>query len=797
MSPRLTTLRPASLRNANEAAGGFRTRMRSSLALGISALGAAPMVALTGEAVTQLETIKVEDTAIDPNPDAQTGVPYKARTSGDERHTRPIAETPQSISVLTKAQIDDSGYTDLKEILEAQPGITAGTGENGNAFGDRYIIRGQEARSDVFVDGLRDPGMTTRESFAIEQLEISRGPNSSFAGRGSAGGAVNAITKQATTALDFAKLTVGIGSDSHLRSSIDANHAFGEVFAIRGNAVYSNEEVPDRGPAQRLRKGLALSGLYSPTESVSLVVDYYGLRARDMPDLGGYLLGTAPDRHPAQDVPVYSQTADFMRSDVDTLTARLTWNFTPELTLVSRTRYGTSDNSYATTGASAAATRYSGATGVALPAGTASLDGGHTGWQDVDYFAHQSNLRWNKALFGLRNELIFSVEFTDHDVTSAGGNGATGFAFTNTAPFNCRTTQGIGANNGYCFAPAGQLLDGVLVNPTTIAGRVYGARRAKQQDWSVRTISGALMDTVDLAPRLTAFAGVRLDRYDLTLKRFDQTSDATTGDYTSGDTLVNGHVGLSYEVSDAGMVYASFASAQDINGGEPDSGTNGGYGGLVLYNGSAAGADPETSVNLELGTKWNLFDEQLLLTAAVFQTKKSDVMEGANYDTIGTFNSGKNRVRGVELDVVGKLTDKLTLQAGYTSMKGTVLASATPANVGRSLANFARNQASAQLKYDFTEAFSLGVAGKYKSRRFGGQPDTAANVGANGAYSQPVPMYVVYDVFASYDFTRDFEARLNIGNVTDKDYYLAVYRSGSFLYKGDARNVRLTFSYSL
>ena len=96
--------------------------------------------------------------------------------------------------MLTKAQIEDSGYTDLREILDAQPGITLGTGENGNAFGDRYIIRGQEARSDVFVDGLRDPGMSIRESFAVEQVEISKGPNSSFAGRGTSGGAINSIT---------------------------------------------------------------------------------------------------------------------------------------------------------------------------------------------------------------------------------------------------------------------------------------------------------------------------------------------------------------------------------------------------------------------------------------------------------------------------------------------------------------------------------------------------------------------------------------------------------------------------
>ncbi len=86
----------------------------------------------------------MQEKAIDPNPNAEVGAPYKAKTSADSRHTRPLAETPQTIQVLTKASIDDSGFTDLKKILGAQPGITLGTGENGNAFGDRYIIRGQE-----------------------------------------------------------------------------------------------------------------------------------------------------------------------------------------------------------------------------------------------------------------------------------------------------------------------------------------------------------------------------------------------------------------------------------------------------------------------------------------------------------------------------------------------------------------------------------------------------------------------------------------------------------------------------
>ncbi len=113
---------------------------------------------------TSLERVRVEETVSpDTNPHAEPGAPYVSNSSADPRRTRALSETPQTIQVLTNTQIEESGRTDLREILDGQPGITLGTGENGNAFGDRYIIRGHEARSDMFVDGLRDPGMTIRE----------------------------------------------------------------------------------------------------------------------------------------------------------------------------------------------------------------------------------------------------------------------------------------------------------------------------------------------------------------------------------------------------------------------------------------------------------------------------------------------------------------------------------------------------------------------------------------------------------------------------------------------------------
>ncbi len=775
------------------------TMAKSSLAVGIAATMLMPLGAFAEEAKATnkeepkkvLETVKVEATALEANPNAQAGVPYKAQFSGDDRHTRPIAETPQNITVLTKAQIEESGYTDLGAILDAQPGITLGTGENGNAFGDRYIIRGQEVRSDIFVDGLRDPGMTTRESFVVEQLEITKGPNSSFAGRGSSGGAVNAITKQATTDYDFTSLTAGLGTDNHHRLTLDSNQALTEELAVRVNLLTAKEDIPDRAPTYRERQGVAVSGFYNPTEEFEMTLDYYGLDAKDNPDLGSYLVGSVPDRKPEANPPVYAQAEDFQESDVDTFTARLKYRFNSDVRITNITRKGTSDNGYVVTGAGSRTTAPTNPTGVYE---TLTLST-HQGWQEVDYLANQTNLFINQTIGGMEHEFIVSAEYTDHSVL----NGV--YSATPTASTNCITLRGTTPSPSHCiFDKTG----------TEIANINHWLQRPITKgnwdiDWAVTAKSISIMDTVDLNDQWTIFAGVRADKFDFDLGT--QSSALVVDRFDYSDTLTNSHVGVVYDINSVGNVYFTWSTAADINGGESDVGTSAGYGGTVVYTDPVTGkrtiasAQPESSDNLELGTKWNIFDETLLLTAAVFQVTKSDLMEGVGYTPGGTFNTGKLRVRGIEFGASGQITDKLVTQAGIAYMEAEVLESMLAANIGKTISNFADTSLNLQLKYQFTEKFSFGGAWKYESKRYAGQPDTAAAytvVPATGNYyySQPIPEYAVLDLFATYDFSKNLDVRLNIGNVTDKDYYLAAYRSGSFVYKGDARTARVTLNYN-
>jgi catecholate siderophore receptor len=731
---------------------------------------------------TQLGTVKVQASAIDPNPNATPDVPYKAKTSGDERRTRPIAETPATIQIITGEQIKDAGVTDLKMILLQQPGITTGTGENGNMFGDRYIIRGQEAKSDTFVDGLRDPGMSVRESFAIEQLEITKGPSSSFAGRGTAGGGINAITKRATTDYDFIKTDAVGGTDNYSRFTIDANQAITDDLAVRVNLLYSYSQVPDRAPSDRFRTGAAVSATWLATPDTELTLDYYGFHGKDGPDTGGYLVGTIPNRKPRSPMPPsVTQEADFLRSDQNFGTVRFSHRFDPSLRFTNILRVGGTQNGYVLSSAERDATTTANNAGGSY---LTSVVGTHQAWQNVSYFADQASLFANLDIAGLANEFVASYEYSDNKVLN--GN----YTNVNTGAFNCITGTSMGTtNNAYCPNFANNVPRGFA---NTLGRSITKA--GPKGEWQVQTHGLSLMDTVDITDDITLFVGIRQDWFDFHLDTI--TAAGVRTPYSYSDTLTNYHAGLVWQITPEINVYASYGTAQDINGGESDVGTSSGYGGAIIFAGSIAGAAPETSENFEVGTKWNLFEDKFLMTAALFQSTKRDIMEGANYTAFGTFNTGENRVSGFEFEMVGNLTDELTLQGGFSVMSSEVLKSATTYYVGHSLANFANFSANVQAKYRVTDQLSVGAIGQYISKRYGGQPDTAA-VDATGNYNQPVPAYGVVDLFATYKYDANLGFRLNVGNLFDRTYYTTVYRGGFFLYKGDSRSIRFGLDYDL
>jgi catecholate siderophore receptor len=166
----------------------------------------------------------------------------------------------------------------------------------------------------------------------------------------------------------------------------------------------------------------------------------------------------------------------------------------------------------------------------------------------------------------------------------------------------------------------------------------------------------------------------------------------------------------------------------------------------------------------------------------------------------GTTNTGANRVQGLELGLVGNVTDDFSVQAGAAFMTSRITAAnaVNAALVGHPLANFANRSYSLQGKYRLTNDFDFGATVRHDSARCGGQPDSGvAYDAATGLCAQPVEGFTVFDLFASYRFDKRFQLHANVLNAGDREYYTAVYRGGFFLYKGDARRFSLALDVDL
>ncbi len=114
--------------------------------------------------------------------------PFNVMHSASDKFTAPVLDTSKSLKIVPQELIQSQAASALTDVLRNSPGITFGAGEGGNPLGDRPFIRGYDAQSSTFIDGMRDIGATSREVFNLEQVEVIKGADGAYTGRGSAGG---------------------------------------------------------------------------------------------------------------------------------------------------------------------------------------------------------------------------------------------------------------------------------------------------------------------------------------------------------------------------------------------------------------------------------------------------------------------------------------------------------------------------------------------------------------------------------------------------------------------------------
>ena len=237
--------------------------MTSFLALGcVGAMAfAANASAQGGEQGARLGGVTVTDSAIDEST-------VKVEKAESPKYTRPLLDTPQTITVIGKATIQQQNLLTLRDVLSTVPGITFGAGEGGFGYGDRIILRGQDAKNDVTIDGVRSGAFLNRnEVYNIEQVEVTNGANSVYSGAGSVGGTINLVNKRPGRG-DSATVTAGVGADNYYRGAVDANHRLNGSVSVRLNAMVHRNDAPGRRVEAFERWGIAPAitvGMLSPT----------------------------------------------------------------------------------------------------------------------------------------------------------------------------------------------------------------------------------------------------------------------------------------------------------------------------------------------------------------------------------------------------------------------------------------------------------------------------------------------------------------------------------------------------
>ncbi|WP_438646491.1 TonB-dependent receptor plug domain-containing protein, partial [Pseudomonas syringae] len=146
----------------------------------------------------------------------------RKREPESSKYVAPLLDTPRNVTVIPQQVIEQIGATSLQDLLRTSPGITFGAGEGGQPLADRPFIRGQSSGNNIFVDGVRDTGGQQREVFNLEQVEVVKGPDSAYSGRGSGGGSIN-LSSKTPKLVDFTNLSLGGGTDSYWRGTIDQN----------------------------------------------------------------------------------------------------------------------------------------------------------------------------------------------------------------------------------------------------------------------------------------------------------------------------------------------------------------------------------------------------------------------------------------------------------------------------------------------------------------------------------------------------------------------------------------------
>ncbi|WP_424135800.1 TonB-dependent receptor [Roseomonas chloroacetimidivorans] len=668
--------------------------------------------------------------------------------TGNPRLPGTIQDTPQTINVVPQEVLQQQTVTTLEQALRNVPGITSTIGEgNGGVTGDQFRIRGFSAQNDVLVDGLRDFGSYQRDAFTYQDVQVLKGASGFAIGTSAIGGGINVNSRLPTLENRYSATATG-GMGPFARFTADINQRINETTAVRLNVMGQSSSLVDRDGIDTRRWGVAPSvsfGLGTPT---TFTVEYLHYHDEHTIDGGMPVVYSGPGAigRPASEYGVrrsnwYGVQNDIDDVTVDRLTARFSHSFGNWLTITNDTRLTRVDRDTALTAVSCG-------TGATLAAWRSSCSGqffrglnptlAYTGGASAPYNQVNEaiqNLTTGVARFTtgpLRHELTAGVDFWRETVDR------TAYPYSPTRP---NVTLLDSASNNSLFLPTGAANN--------------------QRNTEANNLGLFLNERLWLLPTLSIYGGFRWTNYDL-----DYTAGtpgaAASQNYSIHDSFFDPRAGIIWEPTPEQTYYYSYSTSTTPPGTF-----------FTTFPAAAANFnsdfEPERNTNHEIGAKFSLFESRLGLTAALFQAEKGNAFAQDPNDPTSVVQTGdRQRIRGVELGITGRITPEWNINAAYTYLDSETTESSTPANRGRQIQYVPKHSASLWTTYDIARDtpynVTLGAGITYRSKVFLTADNTAE-----------APANFSLDAMIQHKVNQNLTVRVNGYNLTDRTNYEGLF----------------------
>jgi len=634
-----------------------------ALALGalVAGITLTPMMSIAQTATSEqtMRTIKAADDGAEPQP----------ATTQVGKTPQLLRDVPQTITVLNREVLDAQGATTLGEALRNVPGITLSAGEGGN-IGDNVNLRGFSARTDIYIDGIRDRGQYSRETFFLDSVEVLKGPSSMLFGRGSTGGVINQVSKQPSRR-ESTTVSGSIGTDNYYRVTADTNQPLSDSIALRV-AAFGHKADSSRDIIETERYGIAPSfriGMGSATElTLSAIIQ----RRDDIPDYGFPFTAGGTKQNPAKPVDIPREnflgfTDDRFDQDVNLAAVRISHEFSQAVTLRNQTQFN-----------------------------------------EADIFARPTTI--NAA--GVRNPRQREVEdqslFNQTDLIIK----LVGDTFSHTITTGAEIGRDDYENQTYnTTGPAG-IFNQNLVNP------VYGPTPASAviakntfTDNVGKTLAVYANEQLDIGEYWKVIGGLRWDHFEFDTYVTDA-SGTPTADATKTDVMTSVRAGVLYQPDEIQTYYVSYGTSFN-----PSAET-------LTSNAANLAVDPEENTSYELGAKLSYGGGKLLITGALFRVEKDNARTTDPILGITTLD-GDIRVQGVEFGISGNITDAWTMLAGYTYLDSEIVKSLVVGETGNVYPNTPKHSASLWSTYDLPIGLQFGGGLIYVDDRLLNNANTA------------------------------------------------------------------------